>query len=438
MSSEKASPPSIDLSKATQAEQEKPENQASPTWPTGFKLIIALLMIVGTFVVFFYFKEYFALVLIALLIAFLLKPIIRWLSLKFKFSWGFSIAIVYIFFLLFIFGVIAGGGSFIINQGQNIFNLIKVNLGGFNELAVKWAGKIVPLGPFSLQIPRIDTELLSTELLARLQPIVGSAGTAVTKTVGFVGSTLFRLLIVYILSIFLVGDGKQRPSPSETLIATGYAYDLRRFILEINRIFNAFIRGQFTVIALTIALYSLILAVLGFPYFLSLALVAGLGRLIPYLGAWITWITFGASALVLRPTPFGLQPISYMLIVLAVALVVDQLIDNGFQPRVMGNALSVHPAAIMISALVSAQLFGLLGLILNAPILAAAKLAGHYVMQKLMDKDPWEGMEYLDRTKTKSFLRFKKLTRGFSKALLFTLNSFKNWTKRLKKTKLVN
>ncbi len=437
MNTEKASPPSNDLQKAAQAEQEKPENQASPAWPTGFKLIITLLLIVGSFVVFFYFKEYFALMLIAFLIAFLLKPVIRWLNLQFKLNWGLAVAIVYILFLLVIIGAIAGGGSFIFNQGQNIFNLIKTNLGGFNELAVKWVGKTVAFGPFSLQIPKIDTELLSTELLTRLQPIVGTAGSAVTKTVGFVGSTLFRLLIVYILSIFLVGDGKQRPSPSETLIATGYAYDFRRFMLEVNRIFNAFIRGQFTVIALTVALYSLILAILGFPYFLSLALVAGVGRLVPYLGAWVTWITFGASALVLRPTPFGLQPISYMLIVLAIALVVDQLIDNGFQPRVMGNALSVHPAAIMISALVSAQLFGLLGLILNAPILATAKLGGHYVLRKLLDKDPWEDMEYLDRTKTKSFKRFKRFTRGFSKAMLFTFNSFKNWTKRLKKTKLV-
>lgn len=432
MISEKSNPPSAKPQKAPAAEPEKPEDKASPRWPNGFKLIIALLLIVGFFIVLFYFKEYAALLLISFLIAFLLRPVIQLLHLRLKLSWGLAAGIVYFLFLLIVIGVIAGGGSFLFNQGQNIFNLIKVNLGGFNELAATWAGKSVFLGPFSFQIPAIDTEMLSSELLSRLQPLVGSAGTAVTKTVGFVGSTLFKLLIVYILSIFLVGDGKKRSSTNEALVATGYAYDIRRFALEINRIWNAFIRGQFTVIAFTIAIYSFILAILGFPYFLSLALVAGVGRLIPYLGAWVTWFTFGASALVLSPTPFGLEPISFMLIVLGVALVVDQFIDNGFQPRVMGNALSVHPAAIMISALVSAQLFGLLGLILNAPILATAKLAGHYVMQKLMDNDPWEGMEYLDRTRTKSFMRFKKLTRGFSKALLFTFKSSKNFIKRLK------
>lgn len=438
MSSKKGNISSDNLQKAAVAEQAKPEDQASPRWPGGFKLLIALLLIVGFFVVFFYFKQYVSLVLIAFLIAFLLKPIVRWLNQKFKMSWGLAVAVVYVIFLLLIFSAIAGGGSFLINQGQNIFNLIQENLGSFSELAIKWAGQTVVLGPFRLQIPLINTEFLSTELLTQLQPIVGTAGTAVTKTVGFVGTTLFKLLIVYILSIFLVGDGKEKFNPSETLIATGYAYDFRRFSQEVNRIFNAFIRGQFTVIAFTVALYSLILAILGFPYFLSLALVAGLGRLIPYLGAWITWITFGTSALFLNPTPFGLQPLVYMLIVLGVALVVDQFIDNGFQPRVMGNALSVHPAAIMISALVSAQLFGLLGLILNAPILATLKLASHYVMQKMMDKDPWEGMEYLDRTKTKSFMRFKKLTRGFIKAVLFTFNSLKNWIRHLKKNNLVN
>jgi len=432
MSAEKNSRPSISPQKVPAVEQERPEDQASPRWQTGFKLIIALLLIVGFFILLFYFKEYVSLLLIGFLIAFLLKPTIRRLSNKLKLSWGLSVAIIYFLFLLVILGAIAGGGSFLINQAENIFKLINDNLGGLNDLAGKLTGKLLIIGPFTFQIPVINTEMLSKEILNRMQSLVGTAGTAVTKTVGFVGSTMFRLLIVYVLSLFLVGDGKKRSNPSETLVATGYAYDFRKFTLEINRIWNAFIRGQFTVIAFTIGLYSLMLAILGFPYFLGLALVAGLGRLVPYLGAWITWITFGTAALVLRPTPFGLQPLTYMLIVLGIALVIDQYIDNGLQPRVIGNALSVHPAAIMISALVSAQLFGLLGLILNAPILATAKLAGHYVIQKLMDNDPWEGMEYLDRTKTKSFLRFAKFTRGFSKALLFTVNSFKNWIKHLK------
>lgn len=433
MSTENQAAPTPDQKEGFSTEPVKLDETASPPWPTGFKLIIALLMIVGFFAVFFYYKEYVGLVLISFLIAFLFRPLIQWLSEKAKLGWKLAAGLVFALFLLLIIGAIAGGGSFIFNQSQNIFNLIKSNLGGFNELVAKWAGQSVYIGPFKLRIPDINAELISTELLTRLQPILGSAGTAVTKTVGFVGSTLFKLLIVYILSIFLVGDGKPRPSPSETLVASGYAYDLRRFSLEINRIFNAFIRGQFSVIAFTIAIYSLILAVLGFPYFLSLALVAGIGRLVPYLGAWITWITFGSAALMLRPTPFGLQPLTYMIIVVAIGLIVDQFIDNGLQPRVMGNALSVHPAAIMISALISAQLFGLLGLILNAPILGTVKLGGHYIIRKLMDKNPWEGMEYLDRTKTKSFQRFKKLTRIFSKAILFALNSLKNWIKRSKK-----
>ncbi|MEA4812286.1 MAG: AI-2E family transporter [Anaerolineaceae bacterium] len=411
--------------------REKNEAPLSPKWPMGFKLIIALILIVGFLLVIFTFKEYVSLVLVGFLFAFLLKPVVRFINNNLKLSWGLSVAIVYMLFLLLIIGAIAGGGTFLINQGQNIFNIIKDNLGVLNELASKWAGKVLLIGPFKLEIPDFNTESFSKELLARLQPMLGSAGSAVTKTVGFVGSTLFRLLIVYILSIFLIGDGRPKAKPSSALLATGYAYDMERFSLEINRIWNAFIRGQFTVIAFTVAVYSVVLAILGFPYFLSLALVAGLGRLVPYLGAWMTWITFGTAAAMLKPTPFGLQPGVFVVLVLAIGLLIDQFIDNGFQPRVMGNALSVHPAAIMISALISAQVFGLLGLILNAPILATVKLIGHYVMQKLMDQDPWEGMEYIDKTKTKSFRRFNKLTNSLTKGIAYTINSMKNWIKHI-------
>ncbi|HSN95045.1 MAG TPA: hypothetical protein VLR89_08300, partial [Anaerolineaceae bacterium] len=58
MSPEKNNTSTPSPEKAPAAEQEKPENQASPRWPTGFKLIIALLIIVGFFILLFYFKEY--------------------------------------------------------------------------------------------------------------------------------------------------------------------------------------------------------------------------------------------------------------------------------------------------------------------------------------------------------------------------------------------
>jgi hypothetical protein len=63
----------------------------------------------------------------------------------------------------------------------------------------------------------------------------------------------------------------------------------------------------------------------------------------------------------------------------------------------MGQSLEVHPAAIMISALVGAQLLGVLGVILAAPVFATVKLILRYSSRKLFDRDPWEGMQYYQK-----------------------------------------
>jgi len=77
-----------------------------------------------------------------------------------------------------------------------------------------------------------------------------------------------------------------------------------------------------------------------------------------------------------------------MLLVLGVSLFIDVILDHLVTPSVMSEALDVHPAAILISALVGGQMFGLLGVILAAPAYAVLTLLVRYLVRKLFDEDP--------------------------------------------------
>jgi hypothetical protein len=59
----------------------------------------------------------------------------------------------------------------------------------------------------------------------------------------------------------------------------------------------------------------------------------------------------------------------------------------------MARALKVHPAAILVAALIAANLLGILGVIIAAPFLATITLLGRYTMRKLFDMEPWSGPE---------------------------------------------
>jgi predicted PurR-regulated permease PerM len=137
--------------------------------------------------------------------------------------------------------------------------------------------------------------------------------------------------------------------------------------------------------------YSILLPVFGVRYSLGIALMAALAKFLPYIGPAITWTVLGLVSFFQAEHSFGLQPLAYTLLVLGIILFIDQVIDSLIAPRIMADALKVHPAAVLVAIIMGASLFGLLGVVIAAPLLATFTLLARYAMRKMFDLDPWEG-----------------------------------------------
>ncbi len=168
-----------------------------------------------------------------------------------------------------------------------------------------------------------------------------------------------------------------------------YKLDFERLSRELGRIWNAFLRGQIIIFFLAVIVYSIVLSILGVHYALSLAFLAGLARFVPYIGPIINWIVLVLVAYFQVYKLFDLSPFYYTLLVLGTALFIDQIFDNIISPRILSDALKVHPAAVLVAAIIAAKLFGLLGVVVAAPILATVTLLWKYTMRKMLDLDPW-------------------------------------------------
>ena len=53
------------------------------------------------------------------------------------------------------------------------------------------------------------------------------------------------------------------------------------------------------------------------------------------------------------------------------------------------DTLGLHPAAVLVAALVALRLIGFVGLVLAAPVLASLVLVSRYFIRKLLDQDTW-------------------------------------------------
>ncbi|MFZ3151655.1 MAG: AI-2E family transporter [Anaerolineaceae bacterium] len=378
----------------------------SPPWSRTTKLIVGLILASIVLLLVIKFQDYISLILTSFLLAFLFQPIAKLLVKHLKLSWRFSVVIVYIVMVIVLLGLLAWGGISLFGQLQNLIDLLDNKIGDLTTTLQNWSGQDLIIGPFSFTIPEITTNYLSDLLVERVQPILGEAGNLIGDVFSGGANLIFRALIMYLVSFFVASESGGNSNKIFNLKLPGYQEDLNRMEKEIFYIWNAFIRGEFIVVGTAMAVYCILLAILGMPYFIGLAMIAGLGRFIPYVGAWVSWITFGLVALFAQPTPLGLTPVAYMALVVGCSLVLDSLLDNVLQPKVMGNALKVHPAAVLLSALVGSQLLGLIGVILAAPVYATAKLIVHYVLQKLTDQDPWEGIAYYQPPKTPIWIRW--------------------------------
>jgi predicted PurR-regulated permease PerM len=257
------------------------------------------------------------------------------------------------------------------------------------DLIERISGQVFQFGPFQFDFSHLDLSQLSGQVLGMVQSLLSRTGTllstVVSSTANFLGWTFFVLLVSYFT---LIESGGLRGQILNVQLPV-YGEDLARIGRELGRIWNAFLRGQIIIFFFVCMVYTIVLSVLGVQYALGLALLAGLARFVPYVGPAINWLVLVLVAYFQGYKLFGLDPFHYVLIVLGLALLIDQIFDNFISPRIMADALKVHPAAVLVAAIIAANLFGILGVVIAAPILATVTLFWQYTLRKMLDLDPW-------------------------------------------------
>jgi len=364
---------------------------SSPKWSSSTKLVVAAAFIVVIASMLVFFRDIWGPLLLAFVMVYLFYPLANRIQKKTHFPWRLSVAILYIFLVVLIIGVLIWGGYTIVDQSINLFNFLEELLDDLPDLLTDLGQTQYQIGPFVLDFSDLDVQVdqVVNELFNSLTSIVSSAGSLVGTIAGGAANLIADLVLVLLVSFFTLSESNGVASQIVKFNIPRYQYDIERMGKELNRVWDAFLRGQLTLILITIVIYWFILSILGLPYALGLALLAGLARFLPYVGPAILWVVLFTVTILSVTPPFGLTPFLYALIVVAIGWIFDTLIDQMITPRMMGSALRVHPAALLIGAYVGASLLGFIGIMLAAPVLATLVVVANYAMRKSFDLDPW-------------------------------------------------
>ena len=150
--------------------------------------------------------------------------------------------------------------------------------------------------------------------------------------------------------------------------------DARDLLNEVNTSFRRFIKGAFYDCSLVFVVTSLGFMLVGLKGAVLFGLFCGITNIIPYAGPYIG----GAPAVIVG---FSQGPVTGLLTLLVV-FVVQFLEGNLLQPVIMSKTTKLHPVTIMVGLLIFGHFFGIVGMVLSTPLIAAIKIIIIYFIEK--------------------------------------------------------
>jgi predicted PurR-regulated permease PerM len=203
----------------------------------------------------------------------------------------------------------------------------------------------------------------STTDVIRQAPVGGgdAVGTVVAAVWGFIGG-IFGAVTILILSFYMLADSSQITRAFVRLFPRAERARVQDACNRVTTKVSAWLGGQLLLAGIIGTTAAIGLWLLGVPYFYVLALIAGIGEMIPVVGPFLAAIPAVAVALSVSPP-----------LALGVALfffVQQQLENHVLVPKVMARQVGVSPVIVIVSLLIGGSLLGIVGAILAVPTAA--------------------------------------------------------------------
>ncbi|WP_285884992.1 AI-2E family transporter [Georgenia satyanarayanai] len=325
--------------------------RAAAAWSWRVLAIAAAAALVGYLVVVF--KTVVVAFVVAILLAVLLDPVSAWLRKRMRVPRTLAAMVTLLGTLAVVVGLLTMAGRSVI---AGFTDLADQATQGFGEL-LSWLSD-GPLGIDEAQLQAWLDEGMAT-LESNSSALVSGALAATTSVTQVAAGAVISLFCLF----FFLREGRRiwqwfvRLAPARTR----------------ERVNEAGIRGWITLggYARTQILVALVdaigigvgAAILGLPLVLPLAVLVFLGSFIPIVGALVT----GSVAVLVALVD---QDPKTAVIMLLVVLLVQQIEGNVLQPWLMGNAVSLHPVAVLLAVTAGTGVAGILGALLAVPVAA--------------------------------------------------------------------
>ena len=346
-----------------------------------FDRVFRLLLTVGTLIATFWLLAYLSDVLVpfavAVLLAYLLNPIVNAFEQKTGGRRGLAVGLTLAIFAVAVLVIVPLLLWFVYGEVVEVSQII-----ADREIKEKLLVQIQPLtdkitsSEFQEKLQEFkdstDPDQLQQLLLKAAGLMLPTVAKLTEGVLGIIG-TLFNALlaltgvvIVLLYLIFLLMDFNSFQSGWKEQLPPQYREAIVEFFGEFSRAMSRYFRGQFLVAACCGILFAIGFKIVGIRLAVFVGLFVGLLNMVPYLQT----VGFGPAILLalLKAFESEMSPLWPILGVVLVFAVVQLIQDAVLTPQIMGQATGLKPWVMLLSIFVWGKLLGFLGLVLAIPL----------------------------------------------------------------------
>jgi len=316
------------------------------------------LFILAIFYTIYFMRSILLPIVLALLLSYLLRPIVRGLA-KFKIP----LAVGAAFILIGLFALVGYGISALATPAVGWLQKAPAGLTELQHKLMPVKKSVAQVTQATSEIEKLTTSNAETKTVeVKRHPI---SDTLFIRTPEFIASAVLLLILLYFLlvydQVFIAKLVKLLPTLSDKKTAVSIANDIESQVS----------RYLFTITAINTGLGLAVgtaVGLLGLPNPVMWGVMVALLNFVPYLGAFtgIICMTIGAV--------LSFDNLGYALIFPAVYLGFGTLEGSFITPWIMGRSLTLNPVIILLSLTFWGWMWGIVGIILAVPILAAFKI----------------------------------------------------------------
>jgi predicted PurR-regulated permease PerM len=249
-----------------------------------------------------------------------------------------------------------------------------------NELSQGWLGQLV-----GDRFPEIQRSL--GDLMGQASRWLGTFLTSLWSGGQAIVSVVSLLVLTPVIAFYLLYDWDRMVETVDSWLPRDHVETLRELAADMNDAIAGFVRGQALVGIILGTAYGLALTAAGLNFGLLIGFVTGLLSFIPFVGSLIGLLLSVGVALV------QFWPDWIMVLVVIAIFAAGQFVEGNFlQPKLVGDAVGLHPVWLMFSLFAFGYLFGFVGLLIAVPVAAAIGVLTRFALGQYMASPMYRGV----------------------------------------------